>query len=81
MQKQRTKIANILDSQIRVAKRLTRDKRDFSFESRIAWEIVEELSKKLHRVDHNIEEAIKEDRDYYAKMNMDMLLSEREYDI
>lgn len=81
MQTQRTRIANILDSQIRIARRLSRDKREFSFESRIAWEIVEELSQKLDKVDRRIKEVMEEERTYYAKMNMDMLLSEREYDL
>lgn len=81
MQQRRAKIVNILDSQLRVARKLSRDQRDFTFESRIAWEIVEELSQKLATVERNLKEAELEERDYYAKMSRDQLLSERIYDL
>lgn len=81
MQHRRAKIANILDSQIRVAHRLSRDQRDFTYEARVAWDIVEELSQKLATVEHNLMEAELEERDYYGKMSRDQLLSERIYDL
>lgn len=76
----RDKIAKILNDQIKIAKRLSRDHPQFGMESRFAWEIVDELSHKLNKVMHDLEVCISEDREYYAKMDLSERLSIREYD-
>jgi D-hexose-6-phosphate mutarotase len=81
MQKKREKVASILESQIHVAKRLTKNLNEYSFESRIAWEIVEELSQKLEKIDEDIATAESDYHTYFEKMHRDELLSTREYDI
>lgn len=80
LSKRRENIARVLDDQIKVAKRLSRDKSQFSMESRFAWEIVEELSQKLDKVSRQLETCVCEDREYYAKFDIDEALSVREYD-
>lgn len=76
------KISRILNQQIKIAKKLSRESdRQFSLEARFAWEIVEELSAKLNKVSRQLQDCACEEREYYAKMDVNERLSDRMYDI
>lgn len=82
LSQRRDKIARILDQQITIAKKLSRENdRQFSLEARFAWEIVEELSAKLNKVNRQLDDCVCDNREYYAKMDLDQRLSDRMYDI
>lgn len=78
--RKRDTVVRLLDSQVRVAKRLSRNS-TYSFESRIAWEIVEELAQKLSKMEFQLQELQTEEAEYYSRMVHDDNLMERVYDI
>jgi hypothetical protein len=80
LSQKRDKISRILNEQIKIAKKLSREESQYSMEARFAWEIVEELSQKLNKVSAQLETCVCEERDYFAKYDLQERLSDREYD-
>lgn len=76
----RQKLVVILDQQIKIADKLSKDTRNYSTEARYAWDIVEELSQKLDKITTRLEECLCEEEAYHLRSEMDLTLSERIYD-
>lgn len=77
----RQALKNILQEQINVAEMLSRTEGIDSKATRWAWDVVEEVSKKLNRVEDTIYHSYIEDYDRTRKSIYDEELSRREYDL
>lgn len=76
----RERVARILDEQIGIAKRLSNANSIHTIEVKHAWEIVEELSQKLDKLTTRLDNCLCEEQAYYAKQDIDVRLSQREYE-
>jgi hypothetical protein len=74
-------LLNILDQQVAIAKQLSSIDGDYTVEATHAWDVVEELSQKLHNINVQLSECIDEEDRYFDKMDREDRISRREYDL
>lgn len=74
-------LKTILQEQINIAEMLSRTEGIDSKATRWAWDVVEEVSKKLNRVEDTIYHSYIDEHDRARKSIYDEELSRREYDL
>lgn len=77
----RQALKTILQEQISVAEMLSRTEGIDSKATRWAWDVVEEVSKKLNRVEDTIYHSYVEEQEHARRSVYDEELSRREYDL